>query len=298
VVSGNRGPSVVAAALRQAGPLKPLRGYNRLVDLLVPMAGGDARAFDVPFYGYRYQGSFGKFIDRQVYFYDAYERAEIEFVRARLAARGRKGGVALDVGANVGHHALAFASMFEHVHAFEPNPAVADELAARMAANGVDHVTLHRVGLWNEDTSLQFNLPPASNTGLGSFKDGFAMPGEPVRTTTLEARRGDRLLAAAGVTSVDLLKIDVQGAEKEVFEGLRPLLASCRPLVWTEISAETLADFPTRAALIDAVGVGPATIVAFVPTGSRVLTSLRFEAMGEAAYQRYDGNLLIVPDAT
>ena len=69
--------------------------------------------FTVPFYGRTYRGNLDNFIDRVVYIFGAHERQVMEYTGTFITSES----VVLDIGANVGHRALFFASAKE-VHAF------------------------------------------------------------------------------------------------------------------------------------------------------------------------------------
>lgn len=288
-------PPVLARAARLAGPLRSLRGWTRVVDAVCPMAGGDRYAFDVPFFGLRYRGTLGSFIDRQVYFSGAYEKDELAFVRQWWGQRAgsRGGGIAIDVGANVGHHTLAFSRIFGAVHAFEPNPGPLVRLRQSLADNQISNVTVYPLGLWDRDAELPFNTPPASNTGMGSFKDDVDSLGA-TGPQTLPVRAGDPLLQAAGIERIDCLKIDVQGAEHEVLVGLKQTLARSRPLIWIEISPSTRKDLPTLAALTAVVGGGRFQALTFTRS-QPWLNGVSATLVDDAAYTNLDGNLLLVP---
>lgn len=65
------------------------------------------------------------------------------------------------------------------------------------------------------------------------------MTGQVRRQHTVQTRRLDDLCKAAGIDSVDLLKIDAQGAELDVLDGARAMLRRTR-FVWIEVSFRPL----------------------------------------------------------
>jgi hypothetical protein len=120
--------------------------------MLSPHIGGERYAFDIDFFGLRYRGPLGSLIDRQVHFFGAYERDELDFVRAWWG--GRPGKTVLDVGANVGHHTLLLSQIFcnrarsaRRAHRFrehrcagrrEKGPQWAEENVGALASSGMD----------------------------------------------------------------------------------------------------------------------------------------------------------------
>ena len=136
--------------------------------------------FVVDYFGFTYTGNTGNYIDANVYYFGAFEKPEIYFVRDTLTSLP-PGPVFIDVGANTGLYTV-FASKDAHtVHAFEPFPPVLQRLRALVADNGVPNVVLHPVGLGAEEAQLAFMSPPDDNLGTGSFLPGFKefQPGQP-----------------------------------------------------------------------------------------------------------------------
>ncbi len=284
-----KSPPLLAQLARWGGPLRWLRGWPRIAELTCPRSGGEAYTFEVDFFGMRYRGHLGEHIDRQVFFFDAYEKEELDFVHSWWGCR--TGGTALDIGANIGHHTLAFSQIFHFVHAFEPSPDVLTELRHKLAANKLDNVAVHPFGLWDCDRELVFNLAPAWNMGMGSFKEKIEGISE---TARLPVRRGDDVLKELHIERIDFMKIDVQGAEDEVIAGLRQTIARSRPLVWMEISETTRQSFPTLASVINSLKAGRYDAFSFARTWP-MLNVRKLRAMDEVSFKTFDGNLILCP---
>jgi FkbM family methyltransferase len=200
----------------------------------------DNSAFEVPFVTKRYRGHTCSYIDWHVYYYGAYERQELEFLASIL--KRRRNSVVLDIGANVGHHTLYLSQFASHVHAFEPYPIVRNELVVRLSDNSVSNVTVHPVGLGDRTETLPFFRPKLTNTGSGSFVQSHDSTN--IEGDKLPIVRGDEFISSLNLSNVDLIKIDVEGLEKEVLSGLADTLRRYRPVVVFELSstsAHTLA---------------------------------------------------------
>ena len=152
---------------------------------------------------------------------------------ARLAARGvpyeqpllehihslALDGVAVDVGANVGNHTLWMAVMCGlRVHAFEP--VVHAQLQANVELNGLDdgRVMVHPVALGER-------LGEAIHCGDGRLGKPLAGRGGDVPVFTLDYY---------GLSSVVVVKVDVEGMEPLVLRGAEATLRRCRPVVFAE----------------------------------------------------------------
>jgi FkbM family methyltransferase len=164
-------------------------------------------------FGLRFRLFPGEYVDSQIFIEGIYELHLLRFLRRHF--RGR---VMLDVGANIGNHALALAPNFDEIHCFEPNPVALERLRDNAALSGAT-LHIHPVGLGAADAELEFHANTSGNLGGSSF----ARTSSPV-SGILPVRRGDDTLAAQGIGGVDLIKVDVEGFEADVLAGLsRPL---------------------------------------------------------------------------
>ncbi len=120
----------------------------------------------------------------------------------------------LDVGAHVGSFSLWVSQKARcQVYAIEPNPVAAELFALNTAQLG-DRVHLDRVavgGAAGERVLYDAGYPGTSSL---SRESGGA------RAITVEAVTLDQLLARTGFDEIDLLKMDIEGAEEEVFKSV------------------------------------------------------------------------------
>ncbi len=212
-----------------------LRGWRRVVDYIVPRTAG---LFIVKNDGLIFTGNLNSLIDREIFLYGGYEKVNIRRFLNLLPAN--RNNVIIDVGANIGNHSLNFAEHFKSVHAFEPNPILWEQFECNKFINGFEcRIKLHRYGLSDRDANLLLHLTDAPNLGLGTFStvEQYDTPLKPAGNC--EVRRGDDFLEAEGITTVDAIKIDVQGFEPEVLRGLRRTIVNNRPIIWIEIGAGT-----------------------------------------------------------
>ena len=153
-----------------------------------------------------------------------------------LAALARRSRTFVDAGAYTGVYSLltCAASPSLRVIAFEPNPAVVRLLCDNIAANKLDE----RVRVVRKALS--------DRTGSGSFAVGFDTTAGGLRRGALdessfdvEVVRGDDELAGE---PVDLIKLDVEGAELAALHGMQEILRKNQPRLVVEcLQSETLA---------------------------------------------------------
>lgn len=140
--------------------------------------------------------------------------------------------IALDIGANIGNHAIFFSRYFARVIAFEPNPTAAALLRTNLAANNIANVTVCEVGLSDRSETLAFRESPA-NLGAGRFLSN-ASAGRPGEKLVAVACGDDVLTGLQQDAPISFIKLDVEGFEERVLRGLAKTLGQHQPLVLYE----------------------------------------------------------------
>jgi FkbM family methyltransferase len=186
------------------------------------------------------EGDLGSFLERELYLYGEHEDQLIDHFLALSTKTAQR--TALDIGANLGQHSMKFSNAFDQIHAFEPNATLWSKFENNMSLNRNDNVTLHKVGLANQDAEIPFYNIDNGNEGLGTFSDIEQYDQSREMVGKLKIVRGDDFLAAIGVDQLDAMKIDVQGFEGEVLMGLQETIRRTRPIVWLELGAATKMD--------------------------------------------------------
>jgi FkbM family methyltransferase len=134
------------------------------------------------------------------------------------------GGVFLDVGAHVGRWALRMARRASRVIAVEASPDTAAVLRAHAELNGAENVEVLNVAAWDERARLGMDDPNCRvNGGSARVTEAAgAVGGVPL----------DELLG--GEPRIDLVKLDVEGADLRALRGMAATLARCRPRLLIE----------------------------------------------------------------
>jgi len=231
--------------LRKLGCVrKHIRGRDRLLDLFFP--GGRRLLFEVPFGPYRYRGDAQNEIDRSVLLYGAFSKAELAVLRNMAAYLGPicTKICFLDVGANVGHHALFMSKYVDEVLAFEPEPNLCSAAKQKVEQNGLDNTRVMQIALGCQNENRLFYPAMGSNMGTGSLVEGFNQNnrGDGI---LVAVHSGDDVLRALGGISCQIIKIDVEGFELEVLKGLRETLHCYRPMVLLELWKSKFGNFTT-----------------------------------------------------
>jgi FkbM family methyltransferase len=166
-----------------------------------------------------------RLIDLPLFLYGVYEISGTRFLREVV----KPGSTVIDVGANSGYYSLIAASLTGargHVCAFEPVAEPFDRLRRNLAHNGFQNITVTRAVVGRAmGRSIVYPSAVANNDGLGSVLPGpsRAVVGEEVPMIDL-----DHFVQELPDSRVDLVKVDVEGTEAEVFAGAAHLLS--RPI--------------------------------------------------------------------
>lgn len=142
-----------------------------------------------------------------------------------IAKHVQAGDVYCDIGANIGDTALPIARLVGsrgRVFAFEPMPAIRAQLLVNVAANHLENVEVLGVALSDSRGELSISAP-VGQPGMASVSVGAAPGSISVPTMTF-----DEWLGEAGIESIAVCKIDVEGHEDAVFRGMTKTLRERR----------------------------------------------------------------------
>jgi FkbM family methyltransferase len=165
-----------------------------------------------------------------------------------------RGAVFVDAGANVGYYTLLAARLVEpdgRVAAFEPNPAMRARLEHHVRLNGADAiVAIDPSALSNATGEVDLFVPSAiAESGLASLRRSPTLDARGATAVRVPAQRLDDWLDATALLPIDIMKIDVEGAEAAVLAGMARLLATVPP---RHIVCETTWEGAAHGRLIEA----------------------------------------------
>ncbi len=182
---------------------------------------------------------------RRLYFHQQIRRRRFmtdEKEYAFLDSFLRPGDWALDIGANVGHYSMRMSELVGaagRVIAFEPVPATFTLLAANARLFAHANVSLLNVAASDRTASVGMEIPRFPD-GLTNYYQA-RLTGDPARLTILSVPVDALALPA----TVKLVKIDVEGHELPVLQGMRRLLERDHPVLIVETGAQSTVDLLT-----------------------------------------------------
>jgi FkbM family methyltransferase len=155
-----------------------------------------------------------------------YEKFELELFRSTIKA----GMTVVDIGANIGLYSVVAGkkAINGRVFSYEPEDENFSILSRNIKGNNLDNVSAFKVALSDIRGARSFYFTE-DNRGTHSFADnrstGQAIT---VKTDTLDGSLSE---IVPFVTAVDVIKIDVEGAEPLVFEGMKNIISQSPHLI-------------------------------------------------------------------
>lgn len=186
----------------------------------------------------RYQN----YIDRKLILSEPYEARQLSALsRAIIESRA---SLFVDIGANIGLYSVYLASRaprLEKVYAIEPQPENYNQLCANIFMNHLSNrIVPIRKGASNKPARLVFYENKGRSTGTSRLAE--TAPKETKQDefseTLIEVIAMDSILADEN-DKVAVIKIDVEGHESQVLEGMKRFLASNTCLMQMEVLGES-----------------------------------------------------------
>jgi FkbM family methyltransferase len=186
-------------------------------------------------------------VGRQIWLFETYEPDETRFFRDSI----KPDDICFDVGGNVGYFALLMSKLAVDgtVHVFEPIPMNAALVKANAELNAFTNVTVNNVAVGSEEGIANFSVSIdsaySSMRATGRIAEAQSID---VPLVTL-----DKYIERSGINRIDIMKVDVEGAEDMVLVGGTALLSdpARRPrMVLLELFDENLVPFGTNVAII------------------------------------------------
>jgi len=191
-------------------------------------------------------------LDRAVIAYGDYDAPLHRFIDRYI----ERGMVCLDVGANIGLMSVHMARRIGPdgaLFSFEPVPTVFPRLEQHIRKNGFeDRTSLHAVALSSESGQAEIHYGNEEFTNQGMASLVSTTRGGVERTCMVETARLDDFVERQGITRIDFIKVDIEGAEPLFLEGAQRVIRAMRPILCVEVSVRGLTSIP---------GYGPRDLV-------------------------------------
>lgn len=147
----------------------------------------------------------------------------------------KPGMTAFDIGGNIGEITMLFSHFVGTegvVHTFEAAPATFIKLEKIVELSGMNNIVLNNLAVSNETGMKSFNIYPEEYSGWNTFADRplekYGINLKPVEKKMIQTETIDHYCKEKKIDKIDLLKIDVEGAEMNVLLGAEKMFAEKR----------------------------------------------------------------------
>ncbi|PKP05224.1 MAG: hypothetical protein CVU11_00770 [Bacteroidetes bacterium HGW-Bacteroidetes-6] len=187
-----------------------MRNYNKLLRKLKLSSSGNQTA-SMPMMGFDVSGFNA---DTLVYlFKDVFLQGTYYF------SSHKEQPLIIDCGANIGTSVLFFKWLFPKasIHAFEPSPSIFQKLLENTSKNKLNNVVCHNIALSSVAGPVIFFEPEGVPGSLTGSLTESRNAGKPIQ---VDAEKLSDFLKNNSIDEIDYLKMDIEGAETDVFADL------------------------------------------------------------------------------
>lgn len=207
-------------------------------------------------------------IEKYLFWYGAYEKKEVTTMQTLLNADS----VVVDIGANIGYYSLMAAQKAAagNIYSFEPVTNNLQKLERNISLNGLAIIHPIQAAISNVSGSTTIYISDDDNSGMSGLRsaENFSGQSETVKCLTL-----DEAVLEYNLPKIDLIKIDVEGSEVNVLQGMKRIRTEQRPLLLIEVSTATLSMYNEKIETIYQI-LSADQYVAYRVTDSNVLEKI------------------------
>lgn len=189
--------------------------------------------------GIRYQLDITDPMDRIIYYTGVHEGLITKFLHRMV----RPGFTCFDVGANLGYYTLFFSKLVGphgEVHGIEPCPEEFRRLQKNLSLNNLPAARLHQIAL--TDSTGKIGITGKRKGGLTRIGASVDEVVHKVRCSTL-----DEFMRSHKISRLDILKVDIEGAEVKFLRGGLATISQHMPIVVIELNPNALNVFGNNA---------------------------------------------------
>ena len=155
-----------------------------------------------------------------------------ELLRDQLEIIGADAKIIFDVGSHTGESTLEYLVNFPRARVFGFEPDVKNfAVASQAIANHRQRCSLHAIALADSNGRAEFHINSHSGThsllAIGA-QQFWAGPAHEVQKIEVETSTMDSFVAERAIPMIDILKMDIQGAELSALNGAQSLLDASR----------------------------------------------------------------------
>lgn len=180
----------------------------------------DFSTFGSTKFGITYNVRFPDYIQQMIYYFGVWEPPITRIMQQCLS----EGSIFVDVGANIGYNTCLASKLVGttgRVHAIEASPSIFVTLLENIALNKAGNIATYNKAVYDREAKISMYKGPTSNIGYSTTSQHRARRDDLSKEATVIAQPLHMIVPAADLYEARLIKIDVEGAEWFVINGIR-----------------------------------------------------------------------------
>lgn len=160
----------------------------------------------------------------------------------------RKGMICLDIGANIGYYVLLESKIIGNagrVIAIEPSPQNYNCIKKNLELQESRNVEAFNFAAGDIDGNIRFFINERSN-GCKVLLEGEKIPNRPGFITYVPIKRMDDFLNEKGIEKIDFIRMDVEGYEWNIFQGMKNTIRKSKPIIQLEVHKGRMGNETTK----------------------------------------------------
>ncbi len=171
-------------------------------------------------------------VQQNLFVYGIYEKNETKYWISKV----KTSQIIFDIGTNVGYYSLIAAKQIKknngNIYAFEPIKKTYNRLKENIELNSFKCIQAFNVAVSDKEGEIKINIGDNKNWGMSSLNEHDYLSGE---FEIVKKIAIDDFCKEQEIKSIDLIKIDVEGAEFMVLKGMETSLNKFKPEILIEI---------------------------------------------------------------
>jgi FkbM family methyltransferase len=177
-------------------------------------------------------------IQKQIFYFGRYEIEKNETLFWQNIIKPKQ--YVFDIGANIGYYtlqALARVGSEGRVFSFEPVAATFKKLRDNINLNNFSNAIIEKLALLDKRDKIELYIADETSIGSSSISMHVNFSGEKEFADAISL---DEYVIEKNINKIDIIKIDVEGCESRVIEGMKNVMNSFKPLILIEVNQERL----------------------------------------------------------
>ena len=149
----------------------------------------------------------------------------------------QKGMTCLDIGANIGYYVLLESKIVGNegkVLAIEPSPPNYECIKNNLDLENTTNVNAYNFAAGDTEGEIRFFINKRSN-GCKVLLEGEKPPNRPGIITNVPIKMIDNFLEEIKIDHIDFVRMDVEGYELNIFEGMKNTIKKSKPIIQLEV---------------------------------------------------------------